>query len=73
MKDLIRGTVRSHKIPGDYKYGLVQPTLSRPFLTYLKKVILQKLILKQYAAVPLFVFFGFGCPLFLTSSYIKYK
>ena len=65
MRGLLKGVVRDHRVPHDYKFSYAQTTKSSTFLSGLKRSIATKLITKQYAMVPQIVFFGTVVPFFI--------
>ena len=73
MKGLLKGVVRDHRVPSDYRYSYAQPSTSLAFRKGLRRSFATKLITKQYMAVPQLMFFGVTVPFFLVASYIKLK
>ena len=73
MKSVLRGAVRDHRLPSDYKLALNQPMTTKRFLAEFKRHFMQRFITKQYATLPIFVFFGLAVPFFGFSSYMKVK
>ena len=70
---LLKGVVKDHRLPMDYKMSLTQPTSSAGFMMQFKKSFMKRMITKQYAQLPLFCFFGIVVPYFLLQSYVRYK
>ena len=70
---LLQGVVRDHRLPQDYKMAFTQPVSSTGFMKDLKRTFVQRLITKQYASVPMFLFFGVVVPYFVFQSWLKMK
>lgn len=72
MRDLIRGTVRDHRLPSDYNFHFNQPLHSRTFLKALKRFLLTRHITKQNITLPLYGIFGFFFPFFCGFTLYNY-
>ena len=73
MKSLLKGAVRDHRLPADYKIALNQPMTTKRFLVDLKRQITHRFITKQFASLPLFALFGVALPYFFLASWIRQK
>ena len=73
MKSLLQGVVKDHRLPQDYKMVYAQPMTTKTFFGALKKSIMNRMITKQYATLPVFCFFGIALPWFFFQSYLRYK
>ena len=62
---ILRGVVKDHRLPRDYTLAMNQPMTSKAFLKDFKRTIATRMITKQYATVPLLIFFAVGCPYFV--------
>ena len=72
-KSILQGVVRDHRIPMDYKMSFTQPITSKRFYTDFKKQIARRFITKQFAAVPMLLFFGIAIPYFVAQSWLRMK
>ena len=68
MRGLLRGVVRDHRLPGDYKSPAVQPATTAAFFKDFKRVQMTRMVLKNYIHFPNMYFFFFGVPLFVAYS-----
>jgi len=59
MQRVLRGVVRDHRLPSDYKYAFVQPYGTRAFLKNFKRFLVVRQVTKQNITIPLYVLFGF--------------
>ena len=57
MRNVLRGTVRDHRIPQDYKFHYTQPSLSSTFRKNLTRWYWNRLITKQNWTQPLTIIF----------------
>ena len=73
MKSLLQGVVKDHRLPADYKLTYAQPMTTKTFFISFKKSLMNKLITKQYATLPMLCFFGIAVPYFFLQSYIRMK
>ena len=73
MRGLLRGVVRDHRLPGDYKAASVQPMNSSAFFNNFKRNFMVRMINKQPTNFPVTYFFFFGVPLFVIFSLHKWK
>ena len=72
-RSILQGVVKDHRLPGDYRMDMVQPTNTKRFMKDFKRSMATRLMTKQYAAVPMFMFFGVAVPYFTVQSYIRMK
>ena len=70
---LLKGVVKDHRLPHDYKLNTTQPVTSARWMTSFKQSFMQRMITKQYVSLPLFVFFGFTVPYFAFQSWLRLK
>ena len=68
----IKGGLRDHRLPRDYKHPLTQPMHTATFIAHSKRTMATRLITKFHAALPIYGLFGFGIPFFLVTSVYKY-
>mmetsp|Transcript_7237 Transcript_7237/g.5225 ORF Transcript_7237/g.5225 Transcript_7237/m.5225 type:complete len:87 (+) Transcript_7237:22-282(+) len=59
MNKVLRGVVKDHRVPSDYKHHWNQPVYSRAFLGNLRKFILNRQLTKQNVATPAFIVFAY--------------
>jgi hypothetical protein len=72
MSDLIKGTVKDHRLPGDYNYMFNQPLHTRTFLKSLKRFLVTRHITKQNATLPMYGIFGVVFPFFIGFTLYRY-
>jgi len=65
MQRVLRGVVRDHRLPCDYKYSFAQPYGTRAFLKNFKRFLVVRQITKQNITIPLYMLFGF-MPVYVT-------
>ena len=65
MRDLIKGTVRDHRLPSDYSFHFNQPMHSRTFLKALRRFLVTRHITKQHVTLPLYGIFLYALPFFI--------
>ena len=57
MKTTLKGVVRDHRLPRDYKFAFAQPTNSAMFIRHLNKYFVIRQMTKQNITVPLITVF----------------
>ena len=57
MHTTLKGVVRDHRIPSDYKYHFNQPFFSRTFLRNLNRWYWNRMVTKQNWAQPMTIIF----------------
>ena len=57
MQRVLKGVVRDHRLPGDYKYQYTQPMHTRTFLKSLKRFFATRQLTKQNVTVPMWIMF----------------
>ena len=62
MKSVLKGVVRDHKLPSDYRANWLQPMNSVGFLKAFKRLFLTQAITRQHQKVPLFYLLGMCIP-----------
>ena len=63
MKSTLKGVVRDHRLPRDYKFHFAQPTNSKMFLSNLKRYFVVRQMTKQNVTIPLLsLLVSFGPP-----------
>ncbi|CDW87001.1 UNKNOWN [Stylonychia lemnae] len=72
MRDLIRGVVKDHRLPNDYKFAYNQPVLSSAFLKQVKRFIATRQMTKTHATTPMVVIFGFALPFSILATIYHY-
>ena len=66
MRQLLKGVVRDHRVPQDYKFHYTQPSFSSTFRKNLSRWYWNRLITKQNWTQPMTVIFVSFDPLLLT-------
>jgi len=64
MRDVIRGVIKDHRIPGDYKFHFNQPFHTKAFLKPLRHFLAVRIITKPNVAYALYTIFLFSAPFF---------
>ena len=57
MQSTIKGVVRDHRLPRDYKFHFAQPSNSTVFMKNLKRYFVVRQMTKQNVSVPLITLF----------------
>lgn len=65
MKNVLRGVVKDHRMPADYRYHYTQPFHSRAFLKNLKRFFVHRQMTKQNITTPMYIIF-FCIPIYCT-------
>ena len=73
MRGLLSGVVKDHRLPSDYKLNLNQPVTSKRFMKDFKRAFYTRMITRQYATLPLFLFYFVVTPFFFLQSYLRMK
>ena len=69
MNKVLRGVVKDHRLPSDYKHHWAQPVYSRAFLSNLRRFLMNRYLTKQnvalsavfvFAYLPLYSLFNIG-------------
>ena len=72
MRSLLKGTIRDHRLPNDYKMGHIQPITSKAWWNNFKRYYMKTLINEIYASWPIskfcFLFF-LMCPIWTAYRY----
>ena len=68
MNSLLKGVVRDHRLPADYKVKFTQPTNSAGFLEKCRRMFWTHIITRQHQKLPLFWFWGITLPIFTLYS-----
>ena len=68
----IKGVLRDHRLPNDYKHPLVQPMHTKAFYQSAKRTLTTRMITKFHASLPIYLLFGFGLPFFAVQCAFKY-
>ena len=73
MRGLLTGVVKDHRLPADYKSSWNQPVTSKLFWKDFKRAFYTRLITRQYATLPIFLFYFVAIPYAGTQTYLRYK
>ena len=65
MKSTLKGVVRDHRLPRDYKFHFAQPPTGSIFSKAMKRYFVVRMLTKQNVAVPLMTLLIF-LPMYLT-------
>lgn len=57
MQRVLKGVVRDHRVPADYKYHFVQPYHTSTFIKNLKRFLSVRIITKQNIWIPIYTAF----------------
>ena len=55
MKELLKGVVRDHRLPSDYRHFSNQPWNSASFLVNLKRFLVHRHMTKQNVTIPMYI------------------
>jgi hypothetical protein len=57
MKNVLRGVVRDHRMPADYRYHYTQPAHTKAFWKNFKRFLVVRQLTKQNVTTPLYILF----------------
>ena len=72
MREIIKGVVKDHRIPNDYKFHFNQPMHSYSWVKAAKRFLTTRFIMKQNVNFPIYLMLFVGLPYIVINTVYRY-